>query len=1187
MRYLKKFISLLIVLLFTINLFSPYFVKSDNLSSRDASVFQTSQNFSQIQNPRELLQIQIKKISTLPELFYDLKPSPEEKVKKILIYLTKAVNQFDSDTTITNSAFFDCIEKAVRQLEFYQKHSSFKKHYDSTLEGIKLNLIAVTRIVTENLKIVCENNQTIFTQKQKKELLKAIEEFNKGVEFEGKKNNEQAIQFYRKAWEKLNELNIAILKLQDRDNDKCPDFLEEKFGLKTNKLDTDGDNLSDFFEILKLFNFTDGKLIDTDKDGIPDWQEDPDEDKLTNIDEQKYNTDPLLPDTDNDGLDDYFEIFTFKSSPLKFDTDEDGLSDKSEYLLGTDPNNPDCDADGLPDGLEEYKQTFKDDQSGTKVEIVAEGDISPFVEINNLKDEEVFSEIYGIVSTPVDIEVYAPFKEATVFIPIDTSKIPNQDFQNVKMFYLDEDLMTFVPLDEQGVDPVNKVVWAKTNHFTTFVLFYIPTWKAIWEVPINKGEREINQQVNYIDLVFVLDSSGSMSWNDPNGYRKIAAKSFVDALIQGDRAAVVDFDDFGYLLQPLTTDFQAVKNAIDRIDSWGGTNIAEGIRIANQQLISCSSEDRIKVIILLTDGEGYYDNNLTTEAKNNGITIYTIGLGTSVDENLLRDIATQTGGMYFPVSSASQLPQVFKRITEIVTEPIDTDEDGVPDSVEISGARTGLGTIVYSDPSNPDTDGDGILDGLEIGPLVCAANGYYYKATSNPKKWDSDNDGLSDAEEDELGTKINLADTDKDGLTDGNEISMGYSPLHKNYDGDSYPDKQEFEKGLDPYLYDKTWYEHIKDILAGATCGDAGEILVRHGLLAERTLKSFGYLIGQIASGFIPFSDIRDAVASLAKLDFAGVLTNLIGFIPGVGDCADIARTLTKFISFGDECISIVSRFIVHKFDEWQNVFRNSLFLPVFALLCKGQDNFDVAKKVVNGDYDKPLKAVSEFAQHNNFDEIASIIKNSKVKFSITQDIQLENTESVIARANEYLKKNGLRSAHVFAERVAVEAAYEYYTKLGYKCIYKAKHGVKGPDLIFLTNTQPREYLIVEAKGALENSKYPTVGESRLFSNVYNPKIRTKERLAQLSFKWLSTNPKRYLGKVEEGMKELLGEDVGKKEFDEFQKFLESKGKYKAALFYASQNKKIRWDGGFDKYFGIIGDDPSIESFEIVKMILK
>ncbi|WP_232841736.1 VWA domain-containing protein [Caldicellulosiruptor acetigenus] len=688
-------------------------------------------------------------------------------------------------------------------------------------------------------------------------------------------------------------------------------------------------------------------------------------------------------------------------------------------------------------------------------------------------------------------------------------------------------------------------------------------------------------------LVFVLDSSGSMSWNDPNGYRKIAAKSFVDALIQGDRAAVVDFDDYGYLLQPLTTDFQTVKNAIDRIDSWGGTNIAEGIRIANHQLISQSSDDRIKVIILLTDGEGYYDNNLTTEAKNNGITIYTIGLGTSVDENLLRNIATQTGGMYFPVSSASQLPQVFKRITEIVTEPIDTDEDGVPDTVEISGARTGLGTIVYSDPSNPDTDGDGISDGLEIGPLLCALNGYYYQTKSNPKKWDSDGDGLSDDEEDELGTKVYIGDTDNDGLSDGFEISIGYSPLHKNFDGDSYSDKQEFEKGLDPYLYDKTWYEHIKDILAGATCGDAGEILVRHGLLAERTLKSFGYLIGQIASGFIPFSDIRDAVASLVKLDFAGVLTNLVGFVPGLGDCADIARTLAKFISFGDECINITARFIVHKFDDWQNVFKHSLLSPIFALLCKGQDNFDIVKKAINENLEKTLKVVAEFAQHNNFEKIASIIKTSKVKFSITQDIKLENANSVIARANEYLSKAGLRSANVFAERVAIESAYEYYTKLGYKCIYKAKHGVKGPDLIFVTNTQPREYLIVEAKGALENSKYPTVGESRLFSNVYNPKTRTKERLAQLSFKWLSTNSQRYMNKVEEGMKELLGEDLGKKEFTEFRELLQNKGQYRAALFYASQNQKIRWDGGFDKFLEqILIKDENITSFEMVKMIL-
>ena len=67
----------------------------------------------------------------------------------------------------------------------------------------------------------------------------------------------------------------------------------------------------------------------------------------------------------------------------------------------------------------------------------------------------------------------------------------------------------------------------------------------------------------------------------------------------------------------------------------------------------------------------------------------------------------------------------------------------------------------------------------------------------------------------------------------------------------------------------------------------------------------------------------------------------------------------------------------------------------------------------------------------------------------------------------------------------------------------------------------------------------------------------------------------------------MLGKDVGQKEFEEFQKLLKGEKKYKAALFYASQNKKIRWDGGFDKFFGILGDDKCIESVEIVKMILK
>ncbi|WAM34448.1 VWA domain-containing protein [Caldicellulosiruptor morganii] len=1172
-KNLKKLLTMIILCAFTMNILIPYFVKAESLpANTSAYTGATPQDTSLIKSPRQILFEQIERLSGLPEPFYDQKPSYDEKIKQVKIALIKALNFFDSDTTIFDRNFFDYVEKAVRKLKYYLHHGNLKKDIAPTINEIRTSCILAAKLVVENLKKVCEENESIFTQKQKKEFLKAVEEYNKGCDFENKKNNEQAIHFYRNSWERLNQLKKAIFQLQDKDSDSCPDFLEEKFGLKTNKKDTDGDNLSDFFEVLKLFNLTDGKSIDTDRDGIPDSQEDPDEDKLVNIEEQRFGTDPLLPDTDGDGLDDYFEIFTFKSSPLKIDTDEDGLLDKSEYLLGTDPNTPDTDQDGIFDGLEEYKQVFTDKETGAKVEITAEGDISEFVTTRNLSNEEIFQHVYGLVSEPVDFEVYVPFKEATVYIPIDTTKVPNGDIQNVKMFYFDENLMTFVPLDEQGVDVEKKLVWAKTDHFTTFVLFYIPTWKAVWEVPINKGEREVSHQTKYIDIVFVLDSSGSMSWNDPNDYRKTAAKSFVDALVQGDRAAVVDFDSYGYLLQPLTHDFEAVKSAIDRIDSSGGTDIAAGIRIANQQLISQSSDDRIKVIILLTDGEGYYDQSLTAQAKDSNINIYTIGLGTSVDENLLRNIAAQTGGMYFSVSSASQLPQVFSRITEIVTEPVDTDGDGIPDSVEVSGARTGFGTLVYSDPNNPDTDGDGIEDGEEIGVLVNGPNGEYYKSSTNPAIKDSDQDGLFDAEEDEYGTKPYNSDTDGDGLSDGIEVSMGYSPLHKNYDGDSYTDKEEAERGLDPYLYDKTWFEHIKDILAGATCGDAGEILVKYGILAERTLKSLGYLIGQIASGFIPFSNIRDAVASLVKLDFAGVFTNLLASVPGAGNIADVIRGFLKFIGLGDECIKIAARLIYEKFDAWRSIFASDVFMPVFALLSKGKDNLKALEDAVEDR--KFYKAVPELAQHNCIDEVAECLNNAKDKIILKEIEKIQNIEDIETRVNKYMIKNNLKSEVIKAERFAVEAAVDYFTSLGYICVYKAPHGVKGPDLVFRKGD---DYLIVEAKGAVDTTKNPTVGSGRLFNYVKDEETGVKEKFAQLSWKWLSTNSERYLG--------VMKREMDPVEFEKFKKFLRNEGQYEAAVVYAAKNEKIKWDGGIAKYLKeAVANNEHIKSMTMIKM---
>ncbi len=90
-----------------------------------------------------------------------------------------------------------------------------------------------------------------------------------------------------------------------------------------------------------------------------------------------------------------------------------------------------------------------------------------------------------------------------------------------------------------------------------------------------------------------------------------------------------------------------------------------------------------------------------------------------------------------------------------------------------------------TDPLNPDTDGDGINDGDEV---------LRYK--TNPLKADSDGDGLTDGQEiTTYKTDPNKADSDVDGLTDGEEVQKyNTDPLRPDTDNDGLTDGDEVAK---------------------------------------------------------------------------------------------------------------------------------------------------------------------------------------------------------------------------------------------------------------------------------------------------------------------------------------------------------------------------------------------------------
>jgi len=129
------------------------------------------------------------------------------------------------------------------------------------------------------------------------------------------------------------------------------------------RTDTDGDGLSDPWELEYIGNLGQTGDSDGDGDGLKNSAEfttdtdptnaDTDGDGLKDGAEVTAGTSPVTPDSDGDGLKDGDEIGTYRTDPLKADTDDDGLTDGAEVAThGTDPTKKDTDSDGIDDGRE-------------------------------------------------------------------------------------------------------------------------------------------------------------------------------------------------------------------------------------------------------------------------------------------------------------------------------------------------------------------------------------------------------------------------------------------------------------------------------------------------------------------------------------------------------------------------------------------------------------------------------------------------------------------------------------------------------------------------------------------------------------------------------------------------------------------------------------------------------------------
>lgn len=477
------------------------------------------------------------------------------------------------------------------------------------------------------------------------------------------------------------------------------------------------------------------------------------------------------------------------------DTDDDGLPDDEEKSLGTDPKDPDTDDDGTLDGNESFTTTKSNESIGISLDLTGQGDIASGTSIERLPTQPGTEVDNATISPIVDLSSEQNFSSAEITFEYDDSAVDNEN-QEVGIFTFDPEKDVFVPL-ESTVDPDANTVTAETSHFSLFTVFKIPAWSEMYSAEKPGRSRDSggddDDGLTPVDTMLILDTSGSMSGEV--SLRNQAGKRFVSALLDIDRAGIVDFDSSAQVIQPLTSDFDSVNSTLESMGAGGGTVIGTGVSAANAHFAAESNSSRAKTALLLTDGRGSGGISEAQTAANRNITINTIGLGGGANERKLREIAQITGGTYKSVSNPSNLPDVFSRVAENTTGGEDTDGDGLTDSDELSGfevaqdiTRGPVGSFapptvtIRTNPFNADSDYDGLEDGEEIGSYVeqeYDINGEEYTASywtrnSNPTDADTDGDGLTDYDEaEEIGSDPTLSDTDGDGLIDSRDPDIG------------------------------------------------------------------------------------------------------------------------------------------------------------------------------------------------------------------------------------------------------------------------------------------------------------------------------------------------------------------------------------------------------------------------------
>lgn len=176
------------------------------------------------------------------------------------------------------------------------------------------------------------------------------------------------------------------------------------------------------------------------------------------------------------------------------------------------------------------------------------------------------------------------------------------------------------------------------------------------------------------DVVLILDCSGSMQ-GDSIKFAKEGILLALGSMKPNERFGLVAFGSnaisFDKQLQPANRkNLDMAWRWVNSLETMGGTNLFGAMNIA-LQLVSDQAAD----ILLLTDGEVWVDDDTQRATLRKGVRIFTVGIGSAVAQDVVQQLADETGGaceLLLPTEDMSdRIYRHFNRMRQPQMEALD------------------------------------------------------------------------------------------------------------------------------------------------------------------------------------------------------------------------------------------------------------------------------------------------------------------------------------------------------------------------------------------------------------------------------------------------------------------------------------------------------------------------------------